>query len=115
MAYETLLVEKSEPVATVTLNRPTRLNAINATMLQELGQLFRELREDLRTRFVIFTGAGQAFSAGADLADLSGDPESTEASLGDAMRLVRAGQRVLDLVRIVDEPPERGEYHGLCW
>jgi enoyl-CoA hydratase/carnithine racemase len=93
MAYETILVEKSEAVATVTLNRPARLNAINATMLQELEQLFRELREDPRTRFVIFTGAAQAFSAGADLADLSAHPGSTEASLGDVMRLVQlAGQ-----------------------
>jgi len=33
----------------------------------------------------------------------------------DAMRLVRSGQRVLDLVRIVPEPPAQGEYHGLCW
>ena len=93
MAYETILVEKSDAVATVTLNRPAKLNAINATMLQELEQLFRELREDTGTRLVIFTGAGQAFSAGADLTDLSGPPESTEASLGDVMRLVQlAGQ-----------------------
>jgi enoyl-CoA hydratase/carnithine racemase len=93
MAYEAILVEKSDAVATVTLNRPKKLNAINATMLQELEQLFRELREDTRTRLVIFTGAGQAFSAGADLTDLSGPPESTEASLGDVMRLVQlAGQ-----------------------
>ena len=33
----------------------------------------------------------------------------------DAMRLVRSGQRVLDLVRIVPEPPAQGDYHGLCW
>ena len=53
MAYEAILVEKSDAVATVTLNRPKKLNAINATMLQELEQLFRELREDTRTRLVI--------------------------------------------------------------
>jgi enoyl-CoA hydratase/carnithine racemase len=93
MTYETILVEKSDEVATVTLNRPTRLNAINLTMFEELEQLFRELRADLRTRFVIFTGAGRVFSAGADLTDLSGIPEPADASLGDVMRVAQlAGQ-----------------------
>lgn len=93
MAYETILVEQSEWAVTVTLNRPDRLNAINATMFQELERLFRELREDLRTRFVIFTGAGRSFSAGADLAGWSGPHATSEDSLGDQMRLVQlAGQ-----------------------
>jgi len=93
MAYETIVVDKSDAVATVTLNRPDRLNAINATMFRELEQLFRELREDLRTRFVIFTGAGEAFSAGADLAAWGGAPEMANVPLGDQMRLVQlAGQ-----------------------
>ena len=67
---ETLLVERSAALPglmTVTLNRPEKLNAINATMHDELQQLCRELRADAETRVVIITGAGRAFSAGADL------------------------------------------------
>jgi enoyl-CoA hydratase/carnithine racemase len=93
MAYDTILVEKSDDVATVTLNRPTRLNTINRTMFEELEQLFRELRADLRIRFVIFTGAGRMFSAGADLNDLSSIPVGTETPLSDVMRVAQlAGQ-----------------------
>lgn len=69
MEYETLLVERSEVLATVTLNRPAKRNAMNAQMMREFGQLFSELREDLATRFVVFTGAGTAFTSGADLSD----------------------------------------------
>ena len=69
MAYQTLLVEKAPPLLTVTLNRPDKLNAMNGQMLEELPQLFAELREDIDTKFVIFTGAGRAFTAGADLSD----------------------------------------------
>jgi enoyl-CoA hydratase/carnithine racemase len=86
MTYETLLVEKSDNVATVTLNRPAKLNAINPGMLQDFERLSRELRSDRATRFVIFTGAGRVFSAGADLTDRSGIPDESEAPLAEVMR-----------------------------
>jgi len=73
MDYQTLLVERTPPIVTVTLNRPAKLNAMNAQMLQEIPQLLAELREDAATRFVIFTGAGRAFSAGADLSQRGGE------------------------------------------
>ena len=69
MAYETLIVEKSDAVMTVTLNRPAKRNAMNGQMLDEFGQLFTELRTDFDTRFVIFTGAGTVFSSGADISE----------------------------------------------
>jgi len=67
MKFETLLVERDGEIMTVTLNRPEKLNAINDTMLKELTSLFAGLRDDATTRFVILTGAGKAFSSGADL------------------------------------------------
>jgi len=67
MTYENLLLEKSGQTMTVTLNRPKKLNALSPEVLQEYLRLFAELREDTETKFVIFTGAGRAFSAGADL------------------------------------------------
>jgi len=86
MSYETFRVEKTDPVATVTLDRPAKLNAINGAMLQDFERLFRELRSDRATRFVIFTGAGRVFSAGADLTDRNGMPDVSEVPLADVMR-----------------------------
>ena len=96
MDYETLLVERSGAVITVTLNRPAVLNAINKRMLDELGQLFGQLRADPDARFVIFTAAGRAFSAGTDLSDaLTAAPEPA-ASLPTNMRLGQlAGQEFI--------------------
>lgn len=87
MAYETLLVEKSQHVATVTLNRPAKRNAMNGQMMADFDQLFTELRTDLDTRFVIFTGAGTVFTSGADLSDMG--PAMVESPIPpqDAMRL----------------------------
>ena len=67
MAFETLLYDVAEGVATVTLNRPDRLNAVNTTMIGELVQAFDRADADDGVRAVIVTGAGRAFCAGADL------------------------------------------------
>jgi enoyl-CoA hydratase/carnithine racemase len=89
MSYETLLVEKTAPIVTVTLNRPTKLNAVNAQMLQELPRLLAELRADTATRFVIFSGAGRAFSSGADLSQRTSDqPEERRPGI-EAARLAQ--------------------------
>ncbi|HME09823.1 MAG TPA: enoyl-CoA hydratase/isomerase family protein [Bryobacteraceae bacterium] len=69
---ETLILGRDSAIpglATITLNRPEKLNAINSRMHAELQAVCLELRDDTRTRVVIFTGAGRAFSAGADLND----------------------------------------------
>ncbi|MBW2367237.1 MAG: enoyl-CoA hydratase/isomerase family protein [Deltaproteobacteria bacterium] len=67
MAYETILVEKRDATTIITLNRPEKLNAMNGRMLLEINQILSDLRRDTDTRFVILTGAGRAFSSGADL------------------------------------------------
>jgi enoyl-CoA hydratase/carnithine racemase len=64
--YETLEVERDGPVLRVWLNRPERLNAINNTMLRELGDLFHSLETDWETRVVVLGGRGRSFCAGAD-------------------------------------------------
>jgi len=91
MEYQTLLVEKTPPLVTVTFNRPARLNAFNLEMIQEVMRLCSELREDVDTRCVIFTGAGRAFSAGIDLSGRGGPPPEdpfphyTEARMGQLL------------------------------
>ncbi len=70
-AWETLRCERDGAVATVTLDRPKALNALNGAMLQELGEVFRELAADDGVRVVLLTGAGdRAFAAGADIREL---------------------------------------------
>src|SRR5918996_237628 len=67
MAFETLLYDVADGVATLTLNRPDRLNAVNATSIRELVTAFDAADGDDGVRAIIVTGAGRAFCAGADL------------------------------------------------
>ena len=59
--------DQQTSVATITLNRPDRLNAISGEMLTRLSELFLELDHDADVRAMILTGAGRAFSAGANM------------------------------------------------
>jgi enoyl-CoA hydratase/carnithine racemase len=68
-SYETLLVEVDRGVALVTLNRPTRLNALDRQMTGDLFAALRAFEADDSVRAVVVTGAGRAFCAGADLED----------------------------------------------
>jgi enoyl-CoA hydratase len=71
MTFETLLLSIDERIATVTLNRPTVLNALNAVMMRELDELFTALALDDTVRVVLLCGAGgKAFAAGADIREL---------------------------------------------
>jgi enoyl-CoA hydratase/carnithine racemase len=65
--FETLLYDVQDGVATITLNRPYKLNAFNARMMSELIHVFDVTDADDAVKVVIFTGAGRAFCAGADL------------------------------------------------
>ncbi len=70
--HETLLVARDGAVATITLNRPDKLNALNEKLLTELGDVLTALDHDLAVRVVILTGAGdKAFAAGADIAAMA--------------------------------------------
>ncbi len=67
MAYEEIIYEVSEQIATITLNRPDKLNAFTNRMLKEIIAAFDESDADDNVRAVIVTGSGRAFCAGADL------------------------------------------------
>lgn len=75
MAWNTLIVEKKDGIATVTLNRPERLNALSAELMTELGSALDEIEADAAMRCLLLTGAGRGFCSGADLAsgDLNND------------------------------------------
>jgi enoyl-CoA hydratase/carnithine racemase len=69
--YHDLLYEVSGGIATITLNRPDRLNAISGPMLESFSRAFRDADADRGVRVVILTGAGRGFCAGLDLKDLT--------------------------------------------
>ena len=67
MEYDTLLYEKSKGIATITLNRPEVLNALNQRLWLELQNSLEDAQKDQTIKVVIITGQGRAFSSGADL------------------------------------------------
>lgn len=69
--YNELLYEVSDHIATITLNRPDRMNAISGPMLEAFSRAFRDADADTDVRVIILTGAGRGFCAGLDLKDLT--------------------------------------------
>jgi enoyl-CoA hydratase len=71
--YKTLLTDLTDNILTVTINRPDKLNALNHTVISELGEVVEEIYSNNDIRSAILTGAGQkAFVAGADIAEFRG-------------------------------------------
>jgi len=89
MKFETLLFERRDQVAHVTLNRPDRLNALNLQMIEDLRTAAAAIEADPSVRAVLLTGAGRGFSSGADLMgnDLIQDPkQSAGENIGRRLR-----------------------------
>ena len=80
--YQSILVDRDERIAIVTLNRPKELNAINFQLVSELANALEELDHDEEIRCMVITGAGEkAFAAGADIKEMS-DKSPIEMMLG---------------------------------
>lgn len=102
MAYETLLVEWRQGVATVTLNRPAKLNALDRVMARELLRLCQELEEDASVRSVLLTGAGRAFSAGGDIQDFM--VRLAPAPVAEKEEVVRLADLVTLKLKMLEKP-----------
>lgn len=99
MNYETLLCEIQEQIATVTLNRPKVLHALNAQVFDELEAAFTALSNDANVRVILLTGAGEkAFAAGADINEVA----APDAGTGEAK--ARRGQGVFRLIETCGKP-----------
>jgi enoyl-CoA hydratase len=82
MNYENILVSNETNSATVTINRPTKLNALNKTTIIELQHAFTSLEKNKEIRVIILTGSGEkAFVAGADISEFAHFSESEGADL----------------------------------
>jgi enoyl-CoA hydratase len=79
MPFDTIIYEAEGPLATVTLNRPDKLNAINAAMVAELDAALDQAEADGEIQAIILAGAGRAFSAGFDL-DTDADEAEADSS-----------------------------------
>ncbi len=77
MPFETIIYASEGPVATITLNRPEKLNAINAAMVAELNVALDQAEADDAIKVIVLAGAGRAFSAGFDL-DMDADEDETD-------------------------------------
>jgi enoyl-CoA hydratase len=94
-----LALEKADGIATLSVNRPDKLNALNAATIRELAEAFRALRDDADVRGILLTGAGEkAFVAGADIAEL--------AQMGpiDGVRVSREGQEAFRFLERIGKP-----------
>ncbi len=99
MTYETLLCDVQDAVATITLNRPEVLHALNAQMFDDLERVFRVLEADDQVRVILLTGTGErAFAAGADIRGLV----DTDAKSGRAVS--DRGQEVFRQIELCRKP-----------
>ena len=97
---ENILIEKQDAIAIVTINRPTKLNALNKATIQELHDGFKLLNEDKSVKAIIVTGSGEkAFVAGADISEFA------NFSVEEGGKLAAEGQRLLfDFVQNLSTP-----------
>lgn len=105
MPFEFLTLDVADGVAVVTINRPDKLNALNQQVIAELDRMFTELGGREQVRAIILTGAGRAFVAGADIAEIASaaaTPEGLEAvsafGSGVFTRIERLGKPVIAAV-----------------
>ncbi len=97
--YQTIKLKKIQTTTWITLDRPHKLNAINATMLEELSEALGTIEKDTDSRCVIITGEGErAFSTGADIIELQKLTPET------ASKFSRKGQQAFNKVEALSKP-----------
>jgi len=100
--YQNIRVEFDGGIATITLDRPEKLNAFAGHMRRDLAEALEHASSDPEVRVVVLTGAGRAFSTGADVSRMSELMEGREVE--EFRRLLGAGRRVLTAIRQMLKP-----------
>ncbi|MEX1023291.1 MAG: enoyl-CoA hydratase-related protein [Dehalococcoidia bacterium] len=107
MDYEAILYDVQDKIATITLNRPERMNAFSDALLREWADAIRRSSEDEGVRAVIVTGAGRAFCAGADLRATGAEDRvlQAERNAGERRNSLRyTVHRVPQALQYLDKP-----------
>ncbi len=112
MNYKNLVLTHDGPVATVTLNRPGKLNALSVELMDEIRICAEKFRDDTDTRVVIFAGAGKHFCAGADLSDPA-RAALLDAPLIERRRATHLGQRMIRALLEIEQITIAA-IHGVC-
>lgn len=117
MKFETLDIQQQGTVATVTLNRPEKLNAMNGTMFREIGEAFRYIDTQTNARAVVLAGNGKHFTAGLDLKEsgaVLGAHEGDPARMREKLR--RHILHLQDCFTALEEcrAPVIAAIHGAC-
>ncbi len=99
MAYQNILLEREEQIAILTINRPDKLNALNAETLAEIHDAIDSLNEDKSLRGLIITGAGhKAFVAGADISEFK------DLTVEEAKALAKRGHTIYNAIENMQVP-----------
>ena len=100
MSYNNILISENEAIATVTINRPNKLNALNKETIQELHEGIKGLSEQKKIKVVILVGSGEkAFVAGADISEFA------DFSVEEGSKLAAQGQELLfDFIENLSKP-----------
>ena len=117
MPEPVVIVSKDSGIATVTLNRPEKLNALNRELRAAFCQVMQELHEDRETRVVIITGAGRAFCAGLDLRELgsSGIRDDGNATFITVVEDMEVPVKVLDDACCTDKERAAADRRDRDW
>jgi enoyl-CoA hydratase/carnithine racemase len=100
--YEHILVSETEGIATITLNRPDKLNAFIGHMRRDLAEALEHAGSDRGVKVVIITGAGRAFCSGGDIAFMAELMERRDSD--EFSRILGAGRRVITAIRSMTKP-----------
>jgi enoyl-CoA hydratase len=99
MDYQTILYEKGEGIAVITLNRPKSMNALNSQLFRELDHVLAEIDGDEEVKVVILAGAEKFFAAGADITEIG-----QIATPVDAHRFLKDVQAVFNRIEDLEKP-----------
>lgn len=115
MAYENILYEKKGRIASITLNRPEKLNALSEALVDEYADALKAAERDAEVRVVVVKGAGRAFSAGYDVRDIESDEDATPTTtpfLDDRAGVKFNDDRITTAWNLVK--PVIAQVHGYC-
>jgi len=100
MSFQNILVSKEHSIATITVNRPSKLNALNRDTIDELHIAFSEANKDVTVKVIILTGSGEkAFVAGADISEFA------DFDVKEGAKLAKKGQKlVFDFIENLSTP-----------